>query len=354
MRFLLLTMALPGLIAAACGAADDPAESRGRAIPESLEEGSGRVPDGLPLDRTAVVETMGSVDRLDGSLPPRDAEPDGSGPPPLPECPAFLGGMMVGQVAAPDLSEASGMVVSLQQEDVAWLHNDSGDMARLFALATDGTYLGSWTLQVGVPFDCEALALGPAPDGEGDHLFLADIGDNGKVREALWVYRTPEPLVDGEGPPGEVTVTDVTTLTLRYPGGQAHDCEAFAVDPVTGDFYLFTKTGDVLSEVFRAPAPAAGTEVVLEDAGSLEQGLVTAADISASGDRILVRGYFDAALYRRLPGQEVVDALLGPPCPVPIIAEPQGETVAFAPDGAGYFSVSEGTSQPIYFYEEIL
>ncbi|MBM4467394.1 MAG: hypothetical protein FJ014_17870, partial [Chloroflexi bacterium] len=42
-----------------------------------------------------------------------------------------------------------------------------------------------------------------------------------------------------------------------------------------------------------------------------------------------------------------------PACLVPLVEEPQGEALAFAADGLGYYTISEGAFQPIYFYEDL-
>jgi len=49
-------------------------------------------------------------------------------------------------------------------------------------------------------------------------------------------------------------------------------------------------------------------------------------------------------------GMSVAEAFEGVACPVPQHAEPQGEAVCFGSDGAGYYTVSEGSQQPIYFF----
>ena len=44
----------------------------------------------------------------------------------------------------------------------------------------------------------------------------------------------------------------------------------------------------------------------------------------------------------------MAEALAGEPCEVELPAERQGETIAFSADGASFFTISEGTNQPIY------
>ena len=42
-----------------------------------------------------------------------------------------------------------------------------------------------------------------------------------------------------------------------------------------------------------------------------------------------------------------------PPCRISLIAEPQGEALAFAADLAGYYTLSEGASQPLHFFRRV-
>ena len=57
----------------------------------------------------------------------------------LPEsaaAPTFANGSSAGSVSVSGLSECSGLVASRNNVNVLWVHNDSGDSARLFALDT--------------------------------------------------------------------------------------------------------------------------------------------------------------------------------------------------------------------------
>ncbi len=267
-------------------------------------------------------------------------------------CPVFGEGLAMGLAADPALNEASGLAASQSQWDLLWAHNDSGDFARLYALSLDGTSRGTWTLPIGIPYDCEALAIGPAPDALGDHIFLADIGNNGLGRTSLQIYRIREPDVDDsrlEARP----LTDVVTFEIIFPPGIAEDLEAFAVDPTTGDFVFFGKSYDRRSRVLMAPAPSAGDTVDLVNWGTLPIAQVTGADISRDGSMLLLRTYEEAFIYLRRNGESWVEALLRPACATPIGWEAQGEAVAFLADGSGYVTISEGRGSPLLFYPRI-
>jgi hypothetical protein len=264
-------------------------------------------------------------------------------------CPDFGEGLAMGLLADPSLNEASGLAASRNQLGVFWSHNDSGDFARLYALNLDGTALGTWTLPVGIPYDCESLAIGPAPDAPGDHIFLADIGNNGLVREKLMVYRISEPAL-AEAGQQNLPVLRVDSFEVYFPAGIAEDVEAFAVDPVDGSFLFFTKRYSPLSFFLFAPAPIPGKRVNLIEVGTLPIRMVTGADISVHGEMLVLRTYEEVLIFKRGDGESWPEALSRPACPAPLAWEHQGEAIAFLPDGSGYVTVSEGSHQPVIFY----
>lgn len=79
-------------------------------------------------------------------------------------------------------------------------------------------------------------------------------------------------------------------------------------------------------------------------------GQSTAGDMSRDGSQILIRTYTDIFWWNRAPGQSIAEALRGPRCTMPIREEPQGEALAFTPDGKGYYTLSEGERQPLHLF----
>jgi hypothetical protein len=270
-----------------------------------------------------------------------------------------------GRVSSPDLIEISGMAASRTQ-DVIWAHNDSGDTARVFGMRPDGEHLATYTLDGAEAIDWEDMALGPGPEEGVGYLYLGDIGDNASARAEIVVYRAVEPEF---GPASSDLSLDAEALVLRYPDG-AHDAETLLSDPRTGDLYIVTKdiTGGP-SGVYRAPPGlGGGSETTLEkvgdiefaaltpgkeippEAGPLPSGLgrvPTGGDISPDGSILAIRTYGTAWLWPRTEGATVAEAFGASPCEGPSALEPQGEAIAFAADGAGYFTASEGVNPPL-------
>jgi len=268
-------------------------------------------------------------------------------------CPAYADGVAQGELAASEITEASGLASSRKAADVIWVHNDSGDSARVFAATRSGKALGIFPLSSATAVDWEDMAIGPGPKAGESYLYLGDIGDNSLARANVRLYRVPEPKLDASAPGPGQTLSDVETFTLEYPDG-AHNAETLLVDPKNGDVFIVVKSPDGVSPVFRAKAPLSnGATIVLEQVAELELGAggsTTGGDISPSGEWIAIRTYGAARIWSRSPAQSVGEALAGTPCPLPLHAEPQGEALAFLADDSGYLTVSEGSNQPLYFF----
>lgn len=268
----------------------------------------------------------------------------------------------LGRVQSAELNEISGVVESRRDPRVLFVHNDSGDSPRIFAIDRSGALLSELKLG-GVPMvlDCEELAIGPAPGGE-HYLYVGDTGNNfasfhvGIPRRKAVIYRMLEPKPEGVGPQAKQTVTDVFPIVLTFPDG-ARDVEAFFIDPRGGDLFVITKQPDGHSQLLTASAAVlAGGGDRLQLLGELQFGsarlpgstMPTAADISSDGSSILVRTYSSVFLFRRGPSESVVQALLaGTPEQLPALPEGQGESIAFVDRDSAYLTISEGVSPSI-------
>ncbi len=200
--------------------------------------------------------------------------------------PQFLPAQHVGTVQHASIDEASGLAASRANPGVLWVHNDSGDTARVFAMNVQGTHLGIYNLSGASATDWEDTAVGPGPVEGQSYLYLGDIGDNNAVRSTIRVYRAPEPAVSPSQPPVNVDLSDVATTTLQYPDGP-RDAETLMIDQATADLYIVSKR-ETPSRLYRAAFP-----------------------------------------------------------------QSTSETICFHGTGRGYYTVSEGSSQPIYYYERV-
>ena len=78
-----------------------------------------------------------------------------------PACLRVVPGKPVGKLSEEELDEVSGLVASRAQSDLLWVHNDSGDGPRVFALDLSGRVRLEVTLRGADAVDFEDLAIGP-------------------------------------------------------------------------------------------------------------------------------------------------------------------------------------------------
>lgn len=245
----------------------------------------------------------------------------------------------------PALNEISGIVASRRDPGILWMHNDSGDGATLYAVSTEGRLISRHDLFGVVALDWEDLGIGPDPDFGVDYLYAGDIGDNLAFRSEVVFYRLAEPEIGRDS-----AVFEFETIRLTYPT-PGHDAEALAVDPLTGDVFIITKTTDGHPEVYRAPAERLGGEesIALELVATLELPIgaeVTAADFSPSGDRFALRGYEHVWVWVRT-SEDLTETLAAAPCSAASPEERQGEAMAFSAEGRDIYTVSEGVGATI-------
>ena len=249
-----------------------------------------------------------------------------------------------GVIAIPEADEISGLTVSRSLPDTLWVHNDSGDSPRLFALTGTGASRGILTVTGATAIDWEDITS--ATCGDKPCVIVGDIGDNDLERATVQLYEIDEPSVIAG-----VATAAARKFDVAYPGG-AVNSEALIFDPRDGATYVIAKVATSPATVYRLPRTAGGTAIA-EAIGTLEvpgtDPRVTAADLftDGCGTRLLVRTYGALFELRGDPDASVASLLALPRTFVPAASEPQGEAVAYLPDGRGYLTTSEGVSSAL-------
>jgi hypothetical protein len=263
---------------------------------------------------------------------------------------ACTGLQVVAQLPA-ELVEASGIARDPRDDELFWLHNDSGNDAVLYAVGTDGELRGSVPITDATSQDPEDLAL--AECGGEWCLFYADMGDNSAVREDVYVHRLPLPALPAPGQVFGDPVSPLATYWIRYPGGP-RDAESLIVDSERGELIVVTKGREGFVELYVGDLETLETAdgpVVLDRAGRLnvpidESGrntslLITAGDLAPDGARLAIRSYAEIHLFD-WAGSAAFDTLAAPESYLVVSAsEPQGEGLAFAGDGETVYLASE-------------
>jgi hypothetical protein len=206
-----------------------------------------------------------------------------------------------------------------------------------------GDACGSVRLDGALNFDWEDIASRQV--GAHGILYVADIGDNDRVRDSITIYRVDEPeLATGS--------VDAERFDLTFPR-RAFDAEAIVVEPDTEDLYVVTKDFAGRADVFVARGPL-GSTTTLEPVGSVRLAgplaVVTGASLDPTGERVILSTY--ASGYQlTLPEGEPFDEIWSQePVRVDIGSRAQGEAVAYLRSG-DIFSGSEGEGSPLYVVE---
>lgn len=260
----------------------------------------------------------------------------------------------IGKIDDSALQEISGLTPSRTGNGLWWVHNDSGDQPRIYAINSSGKLLGRYTVTGARNRDWEDMAGFTAGNGK-PMLYLADIGDNQRKRDDLTLYRIKEPdlskgVRDGKTEPA-------VPLPFRYPDGH-HDAEALFVDPQNGRPYIVTKTFSPPCGIYRFPLPLRpNVKVTLEKVEKTEGAavdritglmLVTGAATSPDGNHVVVRNYLTAYEMARTRGGAFETIFKSEPKEVPLALDRQGEAISYTRDGKSIVTTSEKTPAPIH------
>ncbi len=222
----------------------------------------------------------------------------------------------------PDV-ESSGLTASRVDPGLFYTHDDADGEPRLYLFREGGEYVGAQTITGAGSVDWEDMGAGPCPpsvDAESC-LWIADIGDNEEVRTEIALYVVPE---------SEDASIPAAACPLVYPNGRSRNAEAMLVFP-DGTIRIATKDKDG-AKIFRVtdpPCDGGAAQTLIEEAEVPAAVSVTGGAVNADGTAVVLRNLTDAWLWTGC----VVD-WSAQPVPVDLGEQPQGEAVAFAPDGA--------------------
>lgn len=264
----------------------------------------------------------------------------------------------VGRLQLKAMNEISGIAASGINTNLYYIHNDSGDTSRFFAILPTGDvratvyFKGDPKEEFGV-HDCEDIAVGPGPHKGKSYVYLGDIGDNYSVRKYLTVYRMEEQKVWAKD---TIVNTTAAPIHLKYPDGPK-DAETLMVDPVERLIYIVSKRQDAVT-VYTTPLLYKTNDTVgltrhckLFFPGLKLLKWITAGDISKDGQQVLLKSYTKVYYWKRENNEPIWKTMQRKPQLLPYVQEKQGEGIGFTPDSKGYYTCSEGVYTPIYYYK---
>jgi hypothetical protein len=266
--------------------------------------------------------------------------------------------VIVGTLQSPILNEISGIAASQMHKGILYIHNDSGDKSRFFAITPQGVlktiynFRGdkSWPSGVG---DCEDIAVGVGPLKGHSYIYLGDIGDNSASRKYITVYRFDEAALQPGAP--EQTIRQRVAVNLKYPDG-ARDAETLMIDSVAKLLYIISKREDSVGVYVTALSFKPDDTIVLQKKCTLyfkgpgKFKWITAGDISPDGQQVLLKSYNKVYYWQRKKNEPIWVTMQREPKQLPYTIEAQGEAICFETDGKNYYTTSEGVRAPIYFY----
>ncbi len=248
-----------------------------------------------------------------------------------------------------EIDEASGLAASRKNAGALYTHNDSGGLNAVFVINKMGETMGKILLDGIKNRDWEDIAVGPGPDRNSSYLYVGEIGDNRAVHSSVFVYRFKEPILPADSN-YILNISDLDRLEIVYEDG-ARDAEALLVDPSTADIYLISKREEQVGLYLIEYPQSVATVNIAKKVATLPLSMVTAADISPDGKKILVKTYTGIWQYKVRRKQTIAQAVQGKAKAMKYKIEPQGEAVAWDSSGKGYYTLSERNRElPLFLY----
>ena len=248
-------------------------------------------------------------------------------------CP-YLKSIQHHQLKSKQIMEASGLVA---HKNTLWMHNDSGDSARVFAHNLRNQETRIHPMSTIKAQDWEDIAI----NRENEILYIADTGDNLE-------HRTNAKIISYD-----IKTQKSSVIPISFENGSI-DVEAIAWDPIEKKILLMSKgrKGTVHTFSFSPKNPPTAplqsiNQFSISPANGLNPERITAMDISPDGAYVAARNYIELFLWERKPGTSIVQTIQKNPCTYPLPAQKQGESIGFDDTGSSLWTVSEGKHQPI-------
>jgi len=252
----------------------------------------------------------------------------------------------VGKIANQAIDELSGLASSQLNSKVLWAINDGGNQPLLFAVGTEGTDLGSISIDAARNRDWEDIASFRL--GTTAYLLIADVGDNHGRHKSSMIYIVEEPIITGARLTNNARVKIAARIRFIYEDGP-RDCEAVAVDSSQRKILLLSKR-KLPVVLYELPLELSSKEsTMIARRKTAVSGIMspTSMDISPQGHTAAVLTYNHAYVFVRHTGEDWSTAFSRTPHPLDFPALFQQEAICFNKDGGSIYISSEGRSAPL-------
>lgn len=267
----------------------------------------------------------------------------------------FCTGEVIATVTDAKLNEISGIAASTTNSGCYWVHNDSGDMARIFLINSDGQLVATINFTGIVARDWEDIATAADPNNGTTYIYISETGDNQAQYPLKYIYKLAEPQIDTHTLNQVITIDSLEKITFQYEDGN-RDAETLFVENATGDIYVVSKREKHIG-VYILPYPQAtqGT-LSAHKVQTLPFTQATSGDISDDGCEILIKNYDSIFYWKRDPGETIGQTLAKKPTSIKYEWEPQGESIAWLNNGSAFVTISEmgreGITPKLFIYHK--
>lgn len=275
------------------------------------------------------------------------------------QMPVFGEGQSRGPIQNKELKEASGLIASVNNPGLLWSHNDSGDEARIFLLDDSAKNKAVYYLEGIKAKDWEEIA---SLKKDQSYLLIGDIGDNKGIRPFINVHLVKEPTYrKGAFYTDTIPANEITTFILTYEDG-SRDAEAFFYDDIDQKLYIISKR-ELEVGLYETGLPLQADQSLNKDTLQLKKStllpftFITSAAIAKDGSEVLMKNLLNVFYWKRKNKEAIPDLLKRQAIQLPYKPEIQGEAIAFALDGSGYYTLSEvpfGFKADLLFYPRLL
>jgi len=251
------------------------------------------------------------------------------------------------------LLEISGLAASVNNPGYLWAHNDSGKKSEVYLVDDSLKILLTVSLPVIMNRDWEDIAVGPGPDPKKNYIYIGDIGDNLGIFKIKFIYRIEEPTLPKDGTK-VVEVTRIARISFTVPG-VPKDFETMFFDPNSKDLYVVSKR-EKPCHVYVLPYPQSENDTLkLSELAALQLTQLTGGSLSPDGKELLLKNYRRVFYWNNTNSKPLAELLKEEPKIIPYREESQGEAIAWARDGSGFYTVSEkipGKRSFLFFYKK--
>ncbi len=248
------------------------------------------------------------------------------------------------------ISELSGLAASRRYPGLLWGHNDSGDLARIFAINARGETVATVNFEGLEARDWEDMTAA------GEYLYLGEMGDNFAVNANIRVYRLREPDLNPDKLNQEITLKPQSweEMTLNYPDG-ARDAEALMATP-DGRLLIVSKNKKGANfYTSRRPwsdGQVATLDKIFDNVQIGETGwltkLVTSGDLSPDGRELALTTYAQIIQFDLATPYNFASLQLKAPRKRDLPPLKQCESVCYSADGLSLWVSSEGKKAPLW------